>query len=288
MTAPWVILGCGYTGERVAARLREAGVPVSITVRRPEAAAALGARLGVPARALDVAAPGALDGWLPARPIVVDSIPPGDAPSHAAAVVAAVAAAGGGRVVYLSTTGVYGRADGAWIDEDTPVAPHGPGGALRVAMEQAYADAARATGGAVEVVSLRIAAIYGPGRGVHERLRAGTYAVPGDGTNMGNRIHVDDLASVVVAAGRATPLRRDAYVVADDHPATSREVADGVAALMGLPPPPSVPLEALPPMARELASGNRRVRNTRLHDELGVTLRYPSFREGVAACLRNS
>jgi nucleoside-diphosphate-sugar epimerase len=216
--------------------------------------------------------------------VVVDSVPPDPARpgGHQVALAAAVRAAGGDpRLVVLSTTGVYPRGDGGWIDEDTPVGPDGPRGAARLAAEHAVLSAG------IDAVCLRIAAIYGPGRGVAERLRAGTYAVPGDGASWISRIHVDDLVSVILAAGTVRPLPRRIYVVADDAPSTSREHADGVAAMLGLPPPPSVPLASLSPLGRELAGSNRRVRNDRMKRELGVVLRYPSWREGVAADLRS-
>jgi nucleoside-diphosphate-sugar epimerase len=278
----WVVLGCGYTGARLAQLLHADGEQVIVTVRDPAAARALGERLEVDARACDVTTAGALDGWVPAGATVVDMIPP---TGHSSAVARALLAAGGGRLVYLSTTGVYGPGAGAWVDEDTPVGPTGERGRARLAAEDAYLVEAAASAGRLEVVILRVPAIYGPGRGVHVRLAAGDYRVPGDGQAFGNRIHVDDLARVILAAGRVRPLRRPIYVVGDDLPATQREVADGIAALLGLAPPPSAPLDALSPMARELASGDRRVRNARMKEELGIDLLYPTWREGVRASL---
>jgi nucleoside-diphosphate-sugar epimerase len=137
----------------------------------------------------------------------------------------------------------------------------------------------------IEAVALRIAAIYGPGRGVQERLRAGAYRVPGDGQNFVSRVHVDDLARVIAAAGRVQPLPRRVYVVADDEPARARDHADGVAAMLGLPPPGSVPMSELSPLAAELGGANRRVSNTRLKTELNVTLAFPTWRQGVRASL---
>jgi nucleoside-diphosphate-sugar epimerase len=291
------ILGCGYTGERVARRLLADGARVVGTVRSERAAAELAARVpGLDARVFDVFETTGAAGSGPPHPfapaagdVVIDSIPPDlERGPHAARVARALVAAGGGRVVYLSSTGVYARGDGGWIDESTPTAPEGPRGLARVVAEDVYftaADAAPASA-PLSVVSLRIAAIYGPGRGVQERLRAGSYAVPGDGAHFVSRIHVDDLATVVCAAARLPALPRRAYVVADDAPATAREHADGCAALLGLPPPPSIPMTSLSPLAAELAAGNRRVRNTCLKSELGVTLAYPSWREGVPACLQ--
>ncbi len=297
--AAWVILGCGYTGERVARLLLEDGERVIATVRREDAAAALRARIGsapgsAPApgafevRVADVFDAKALAGWIPAGAIVVDSVPPDlERGPHGTHVARALARAGGGRVLYLSSTGVYARGDGGWVDEDTPTAPEGTRGVARIVAEEVYFTAAAAAAAApvLEVVSLRIAAIYGPGRGVQARMLAGNYRVPGDGTNFVSRVHVDDLARVVAAAGRVQPLPRRVYVVGDDAPCRSREHADGVAALLGMPAPASVPIDELTPLAAELGGANRRIRNTRLHDELGVTLAFPTWREGVPASL---
>jgi nucleoside-diphosphate-sugar epimerase len=183
--------------------------------------------------------------------------------------------------VYLSSTGVYGRGDGAWVDEDTPVADETPRARGRLAAERA-----RFATCAAPAVALRIAAIYGPGRGIHTRLRRGDHAVIDDGDNWVSRIHVDDLVSVILAAAAAgAPPARNVYLVADDEPATARAHADGVAAMMGLPPPPSVSIAEIAAHELDLRMSNRRVRNDRMKRELGVTLRYPTWREGVRACL---
>ena len=273
----WVVLGCGYTGTRLTRRLLGEGEHVIATQRRvdPEL------RLGTEVRTVDVFEPATLAGWIPKGAIVVDSVPPDlERGPHAAHVARALADAGGGRIVYLSSTGVYARGDGSWVDEDTEAAPEGARGLARVVEEEVYFAAP-----GVEAVSLRIAAIYGPGRGVQERLRAGAYRVPGDGMNFVSRVHVEDLARVIIAAGRVQPLPRRVFVVADDLPCRAREHADGVAAMLELPPPASVPMAELSPLAAELGGANRRIRNVRLHEELGVTLDYPTWREGVTASL---
>ena len=288
-TRTWIVLGCGYTGERLARRLRDEGEHVVATARRDDAAAALRTRLGdgIDVRTADVFAPATLAGWwIPAGAIVVDSVPPDlERGPHGAHVARALADAGGGRIVYLSSTGVYPRGNGAWVDEDTPTAPEGARGLARVVEEDVYSTAASDAARGLEAVSLRIAAIYGRGRGVQERLRAGAYRVPGDGQNFVSRVHVEDLARVVAAAGRVAPLPRRVFVVGDDLPCRAREHADGVAALLGLSPPASVPMAELSPLAAELGGANRRIRNARLHAELGVTLQFPSWREGVPASL---
>ncbi len=298
---PWVILGCGYTGAHLARALRAAGVPVIATTRDAGRARLLSTALDVDARIVDPFAPASLDGWIPAGAVLVDSIPPDDdRPTHAVVAATAAARAGVRRAIYLSSTGVYGRGDGdrraaqapPWTDEDTPVAD-APRARPRLSAETAWRETAAAAG--LEHVVLRIAAIYGPpafpgarGRGVHERLRAGGYAVAGPGDNWVSRIHVADLCAAIRAAAAAAPLPRSIYCVADDEPTTARVYADAVAAALGLPPPPSVPAESLAPIDAHLRLSNRRVSNARLKTELGLTLAYPTWRQGLASCISAS
>jgi nucleoside-diphosphate-sugar epimerase len=264
----WVIVGCGYTGERLAARLGAA----TVTTRRPERAAALAAR-GLDARVLDPFDEAALRAALAPGCVVVDSVPTDPRGPHTPALARAAAAAGARRIVYLSSTAVYGAR--GRIDEDTPAEPANERGRARLAEERGLA-------GPVEHVVLRVAAIWGPGRGLEERLRAGGYRVVGDGAGHVSRIHVEDLVSVIVAAG-AAPRVSPLYVVGDDQPTTVRAHADAVAAALGLPPPPSIAAPDAPAITVEMQGGDRRVDNRRMKQELGVALRYPRWRQNGAA-----
>jgi len=190
--------------------------------------------------------------------------------------------------VYVSSTGVYGHRDGAWVDEDTPVGTDiGPRGALRVAAEAALLAAWREWGLPVRIV--RPAGIYGPGRHVGLRIKAGTYRViEADPPLVVNRIHVHDLAGAVAAAltGGAAG---EVYVAADDRPASLREVADYAAGLLGLEPPLGEPLAAA--RARmgaadlHLVADRKRCRNGKLKTVLGVRLAFPTYVEGVRQAL---
>jgi len=275
----WLIAGAGFTGKRLALRLGAAGDDVIALGRTaPDID-----HPNVECRAVDAADPEALAGLVPRACVVVNSVPPTPGNTAPERNLAA-AAAGARRAVYLSSTGVYPPGDGGWVDEESPVGPAAGGrGEARLAAETAFMNAAAEAG--VEAVALRIGGIYGPGRGVHARLARGNFRVLGAGDTPVNRIHVDDLCAIIEAAGRVEPLVRPVYTVADDAPTPSREVGDGVAAMMSLPPPPSVPLDQVPPHVAAMLGANRRVSNRRAKDELGVTLRYPSWREGVAACL---
>jgi nucleoside-diphosphate-sugar epimerase len=230
-----LILGCGYTGERVARRFLTRGASVTATNSKTE-------RFEV--------ARGCL---------VLHSVPPessrglvdklGDAPA---------------RVVYLSTTGVYGVA--RFVDEATSVAPETEQHRLRLEEERRVAD------GPWSSLILRPAAIYGPGRGVQETIKKGACRMD---EHFVSRIHVDDLAAHV-EAGLLSEVS-GAYPVADEEPCTSREIAEFCARLLDLPLP-------LDEHAKAHSTG-RRVDGSAIRRALGITLRYPSYRVGIPASI---
>jgi nucleoside-diphosphate-sugar epimerase len=270
----WLIVGCGYTGTRLARTLvarPELADDVAITRRDREVARALGEALGVRGERADLADPSSLE-VVPGA-VVVCLAPPG--PDPAGEIRALLAAArDAARIVYVSSTGVYGPGEGAWVDESWPVAPVTESGRARAAAEAALAEAS------LPWVALRAAGIYGPGRGLAERLRAGTYQVVGDGTSHVSRIHVVDLVAAIVAAG--TTAVTGAINAADDDPAPIGEVADAMAARLGVPAPPRVPAASVSPEVAGMLTADRRIVNRRLRDELGVVLRYPSWRDALA------
>jgi len=277
---PWLILGCGYTGEVLAGRLLDAGAAVTIVRRDAAALAAIAARLGGRARAVvvDIAEPDALAALAPlARNAVVVHLAPPAGPDGApeAALAAALRDHGVHRLVYVSTSGVYRPAAGARVDEDWPLAPATPAGAARLAAERAIA----ASG--VAHVILRAPGIYGPGRGVAARLRAGTYRIVGDGSAHVSRVHVADLAAALERAGTAVAPPRPIYNVADRDPCTAAEHGDGAAALLGLPPPPRVPAAQVGGDVAGMLLADRRIDAARLERELGWTPRYPSWRDAL-------
>jgi nucleoside-diphosphate-sugar epimerase len=181
---------------------------------------------------------------------------------------------------YLSTTGVYGDRDGAWVGEADPVAPSVPRTRRRVAAEGHWL----ASGLPVHI--FRLAGIYGPGRGRNalEAARAGTARRIVKSGQMFGRVHVDDIAQVL-RASMTRPNPSAIYNVADDEPAPPQDVVACACELLGVDPPPEVAFEDsdLSPMARSFYSDNRRVCNARIKEELGVVLRYPSYREGLRA-----
>jgi nucleoside-diphosphate-sugar epimerase len=186
---------------------------------------------------------------------------------------------------YLSSTNVYGDRDGAWVDEKTPVAPCGERGRRRVAAEAAWLALGARSGTAVQV--FRLAGIYGPGRSALDTLRAGTarrIVKPGQ---VFSRIHVEDVAAAL-AASMKKPQPGAIYNLCDDAPAPPDEVIAYAAALLDVAPPPleDFATATLSPMARSFYDDNKRVSNRRMKEDLGVTLRYPSYREGLRALLR--
>jgi hypothetical protein len=183
---------------------------------------------------------------------------------------------------YLSTTGVYGDRAGAWVDERSELRPSGARGRRRVAAEAGWLDLWRRRGLPSHI--FRLAGIYGPGRSPFEALRTGTAKRIDRPGQVFSRIHVDDLASVLIAS-IARPRPGAVYNVCDDEPAAPESVIAHAASLLGLPAPPLVPFEAadLSPMAKSFWDDNKRVANALVKEELGVALRYPNYRDGLAA-----
>ena len=188
-------------------------------------------------------------------------------------------------VGYLSTTGVYGDHQGGWVDEDTALTPSTRRGKLRMQAETDWQDLATETGLPLHI--FRLAGIYGPGRGPFAKVRDGTarrIIKPGQ---VFSRIHVDDIAQVL-AASIAQPNPGAIYNLCDDDPAPPEDVIAHAAELLGVPVPPAVDFGAaeMSPMARSFYAESKRVRNDRIKTELGVRLRYPDYRAGLADLLR--
>jgi nucleoside-diphosphate-sugar epimerase len=184
-------------------------------------------------------------------------------------------------VVYLSTIGVYGDCRGAWVDEATPGKPESARSRERLAAEQAWQDLGARCGIAVAI--LRLSGIYGPGQNALTQVasgRARRIVKPGQ---IFNRIHVGDIAQAVAAA----QVRRASGIfnIADDEPTPPGDPIAFAAQLMGVAPPPEIPFEAaaqtMSPMALSFWQECRRVRNDKLKNELGVSLLYPTYREGL-------
>ncbi len=182
---------------------------------------------------------------------------------------------------YLSTVGVYGDHQGAVVDERSLCVAMSDRNLWRLDAEDAWFALGRRIH--VPVGIFRLAGIYGPGRNTLVSLSEGRskrIIKPGQ---VFNRIHVDDIAATL-AASVARPAARY-YNVSDDEPAPPQDVVAYAAGLMGVEPPPEIPFEEaeLSPMARSFYGEVKRISNRRIHEELGVTLRYPTYREGLSA-----
>ncbi len=280
---PIIVLGCGYIGERLARATLAAGRVVRVCARGTGRLAALAAS-GAEVKFLDAGVPKQLTAACSGLPgsTVVYSIPPVTSLPPGQAVRAALQAAYGGGAstfILLSSSGLYGDApeDDVWVDEDTPVR-HDDRAMANVLSDEA--EVAASSFDRLRTVTLRLAPVYGPGRGVRARLRKGDYRILGDGTHAISRIHVDDVVGVVFAVEDRAP-SRSLYLVADDEPTTQGEYARWLTDRLGIPMPPS--RDIIEPGRPRVAHRNRRIRNVRIKSELGLVLRYPTFREGEAA-----
>jgi len=187
-------------------------------------------------------------------------------------------------VGYLSTTGVYGNRDGGWVDEGSMLKPTGDRSRRRVEAERAWLALHRDMD--VPVHIFRLPGIYGPGRNQIASVKAGTARRVIKKDQVFSRVHVEDIASVLTAS-MARPDPGAIYNVCDDEAAPPQDVVTYAAQLLGIDPPAAVPFEEadLTPMGRSFYADNKRVRNTRMKKELGVSLRYPTYREGLTAIL---
>ena len=185
---------------------------------------------------------------------------------------------------YLSTTGVYGDRDGAWVDEDCRLDPTTERGRRRVGAESQWLDLWWDDGFPIHV--FRLASIYGPGRNALEEIKSGRAKRVVKHGQVFSRIHVADIAAVL-RASIAHPNPGRIYNVCDDAPAPPQEVVAFAAALLGRDPPPEIPFEQaeLSEMAKSFYAENKRVRNGRIKRELGVTLSYPDYHAGLCALL---
>ncbi len=278
-----IVLGCGYVGSRIARAALAEGRSVRVCARSTGKLAPLAA-LGAEIKYLDANVPKQLPVAVSsmAGATIVYSIPPVSNLPPGMAMRAALQAAygaGAGCFIYFSSSGLYGASpdDEAWVDEETPLAHDDPSMKNVISDEQ---EIQSCSFDRLRMVTLRLAPVYGPGRGVRNRLTKGDYKLLDDGSHAISRIHVDDVVKVVTAC-EARAQTKSVYLVADDEPTTQRDYATWLCERMGLPLPPSRSM--FEPGATKIAHRNRRVRNTKLKTELGIELMYPTFREGEAA-----
>lgn len=282
------IVGCGYTGLRLTERLLQSGARVRGFATRPESLRKIAAA-GADALTLDLDS--GIDPVDFTGELVYYSVPP--APQARDARLDRFLDAVSGppkRLVYLSTTGVYGDRDGGRVDEDTPPAPQTERAARRLAAEKAVRAWSESRG--VSWCVLRLPGIYGPGRLPLDRLRRGVPAIVPHEAMPGNRIHVIDLVTACVAAGYSEAADRRIYNVTDGSEESATTFLLRVARIARLSPPPLISraeaMRQLSPSTRSFLAESRRVDNRRMLAELGVALEYRDLDAGIRASLAES
>lgn len=187
-------------------------------------------------------------------------------------------------VGYLSTTGVYGNRDGDWVDETSEPLADSQRGSRRLKAEEQWLSLAASDDLPVHI--FRLAGIYGPGRSALDSIRAGVARRINKPGHAFSRIHVEDIVQVL-RASIERPNPKSIYNVCDDQPSPSHEVISYACELLKRPPPPLIPFEEadLAPITRSFYADNKRVRNDKIKQELGVNLKYKTYQEGLQACM---
>ena len=269
-----LFVGAGYTGARVIKRLPDV---VALGRSRPGE------------QRLDLDSDGRLQIELPERYAVIYSVPPApDQPGDPRlGRFLAMLPHAPERIVYLSTTGVYGNRDGDRVDESSEPRPESASAERRLAAERILAE--WCTGRQTTAVVLRVPGIYGPGRLGTDRIRAGMPVLEDKAANPGNRIHVDDLATCCVAA-LSSGVPDGIYNVGDGDHRSGSWFSNEVARQAGLPPPPAIGLaeaqDTFSPMRLAFLRESRIVDTTKMREVLGVIPEYANAADGIAASLR--
>ena len=284
--ATLICFGFGYSAEHFVAAYGHKFDRIIGTVRNRERCAILNAYAGGRLQAVvfdGAPAPPELNRAMAEANAVLVSVPPGaDGDPVLTACGEALSRADKLReIVYLSTIGVYGDRGGEWVDEDTPPAPDLSRSGARLAAERGWQSLARHNGASVAI--LRLAGIYGPGQNALVQIARGKARRVVKPGQIFNRIHVADIAQAIDAA--FTHRASGIFNVADDAPSPPAEPIVFAAQLLGVAPPPEIPFAqaavTMSPMALSFWQECRRAKNDKLKRELGVTLRYPTYREGL-------
>lgn len=287
-----LLIGCGYVGKRVAEKELAGSNVVLAIIRSGESRQALQSN-GLPAMCLDLdspinpgvlatkgagiyyfAPPQAKGQSDPRLRRFLESIDPQQLPE---------------RIVYISTTGIYGDCHGDWVDEKRAPDPQADRSKRRLDAETALRDWSRQTG--IKVVVLRVPGFYGPGKLPFARIRKGTPVLRESESPWSNRVHIDDLVASCLAAMHH-PGPYDTYNISDGHPSTMTDYFNQVADAVGLPRPPKLSLKQakkqFSPELLSYLSESKRIDNTRMREGLGIRLAYPSLKEGLAAAIERA
>lgn len=283
-----LVIGCGYVGTPLAQRLLALGHEVWGIRRTPESCASLTA-LGIKPFAADISQPGALDSLTPPFDWIVNVVSSDKGgPAEYRQVylegnrnlIAWASLHPAKKIVYTSSTSVYAQNDGSAVKETSPADPQTETSQILLQSEKFLLEAAPA----VPSVVLRVSGIYGPERGhLFKQYLANEAKIPGQGTRIINMIHRDDLVEAIVAAlknGRAG----ETYNVTDDEPVSLLTFYRWLSETLGKWMPPFAAEEEAADRKRAVTS--KKVQNRKMKIELGVQLKYPTFRQGYTAEIR--
>ncbi|MCA9247255.1 MAG: SDR family oxidoreductase [Planctomycetales bacterium] len=280
-----LIFGCGYLGLRVAKLwLSEANTVSAVT--RSQQRADLLANSGISPIVADIMHPETLT-ELPEAETVLFAVgfdrtsgkTIGQVYAEGLANVLAALPAATVRVIYISSTGVYGQNEGEEVDEESPCQPTREGGQAALAAERVLRSSRFASQSSI----LRLAGIYGPDRVPHAKALLTGHSISSPADGFLNLIHVDDAARAVIAAECSAAAGRT-YCVSDGHPTVRRAYYAEMARLLNTRPP-VYDESGTGHTPRSRGGGSKRVRNRRLLEELDVSPKYPSYREGLAEIL---
>lgn len=282
-----LVFGGGWLGRAAAGEAVRRGGRATLTSRDPTRRAALA---GDGFTAVDPADAAALDHAVrESSAILVTAPPESDGCPGLRRLIPSITRTGAfpDWVGYISSTAVYGDRGGGWAFEDDPLNAASLEGARRVRAERDWLDAGRGMGLTVQI--FRLPALYGPGRSALDKLRDGTARIVRKPGQVFNRIHVDDAVSGIFAS-MARPRPGAAYTLCDDEPAPADVVMEGAARRLGLPTPPEIDLDdpSVSDAMRRFYLDSKRLSNARAKAELGWRPRYPGWREGLEALIREA
>lgn len=289
LPAKTLIIGCGDMGKRVARLLLAQGVPVAAMTRSEEKRDTL-CTMGVDAFTGDLDDPETIDPAAASDALVFYLAPPPGGGFNDTRMRNFCNAVKGesrpAKVVYMSTSGVYGDCPGIAVTEETPVNPQTARARRRLDAETTLAGWGKEL--QVPVVILRVTGIYGPNRLPITHLMNGVPLLKEDEAPITNRIHADDLAAVCMAAAEKG-IDGEIFNVSDGEHGTMTAYFTAIADLLGLPRPRQVSREeaamVMPPLLYSYFNESRQMDNSKMLNRLGISLRYPTLAEGLKSCI---
>jgi nucleoside-diphosphate-sugar epimerase len=287
-----LLLGCGYTLTKFLKTLKPSQVLYTVSSQETLAQAAKHISKLFVGHSINLQNTSQLKDLIkkyPSIDTIVDSIPPNNIDSStteeritgAKNLAAALSNKPIKRFIYLSTTGVYGEENGGEVNEDTPCKPNNPASQARLATEAIYGKLT------TNFCAFRIAAIYGPGRGLAIALQKKSFTLIKDNDRWSNRIHVDDLVEAIRAAVFYRGILPKVLCISDDKPALISEVVKHYCSKFSLPTPAEISKEAALQVGHHSLTSNQKVINLRLKSELKLILKYSSYLEGAGTEFRS-